>query len=271
MYATGGARKPQKRVLFVLCLLGVALGQVQNHFRRHDALDPISGAAHAVVLPAAQQLSALHTAWVGWTTTVWKAGGLIQENERLQEQLAERSSAEQRVELLADQVDQLRKLMGLPAEWGSERVLTETVAFFPYEHRLTLAAGSAQGVEAGMPVVTGEGLVGVVQTVEERRSQVLLVSSPALRVGALSTGTGKLAGILRGENHDRLHFEVIDENAPVVVGDWVVTSGYGVRIPRGIRIGQVLQVVRDPTFGSTIAMVRPSVNITQVCHVAVLK
>lgn len=271
MYTHRDERKPHGRVLFVLCLLGVALGQVQNHYRNQGRLDPVSQAAHSIVLPVSQQLSALRVAWGGWTTTLWKAGGLLQENERLEDQIAEMSSAQQREVLLTEQVDQLRKLMGLPAEWGAERVFTETIGFFPYEHRLTIAAGSDQGVARGMPVVTGDGLVGVVQTVEPKRSQVLLVSSPALRVGALSTGRGRMAGILRGENADRLHFEVIDENAPVEAGDWVVTSGYGERIPRGIRIGQVLRVVRDPTFGSTVAMVRPSVDITKVCHVAVVR
>jgi len=172
--------------------------------------------------------------------------------------------------LLTDQVDRLRRTVGLP-NYGRKRVFAEVIGFFDYDNRLTIGVGADKGIAPGMPVVSSTGLVGLVQTVDKKRSQVQLISSPTLKIGVMIEGSDAVVGLLRGENASRLIWEVIDENAPLKVGDYVCTSGYGEMIPRGIRVGRVVEIMKDTEYGATRVFVVPSVKLIGVQEVLVLK
>ena len=49
---------------------------------------------------------------------------------------------------------------------------------------ITIARGSRDGVKVRLPVVAPEGLIGRVNTVDERTCQVLLITAPSLEIGA---------------------------------------------------------------------------------------
>ncbi len=253
----------------ILCGIGLALGHFQNVQRDQGRLDFVTQAAQTVVSPASQATRHAVGGVQDFGYGFLNSGRLTRENRELRAVAASLSQYAERERLLCDDIDRLRKSVGMPVH-GRKRVFADTVGFAPHENRLSIAVGSSKGVRAGMPVVCSFGLVGVVQTVEKSRSQVLLVSSPALKVGAMTETNPGVAGLVRGENPTQLIMDIIDEHAPVQVGDWVVTSGYGERIPRGIRLGRVVEISHDPEFGSTRALIAPSVNVCGVQEVFVL-
>lgn len=149
----------------------------------------------------------------------------------------------------------------------------EVIGYFPYENRFTLNVGWDSGVKVGQPVVAAGGLLGKIQVVTGKTSQVLLLASPepSNRIGALALRNPPSAGLLRGESSATFVLEFSDPKAPVATGDLVVTAGFSEHIPRGIPIGRVIQVDDNVEFGKRQARVYPSASIGNVREVFVLK
>lgn len=253
-----------------LCVLGVVLGQWQNVERNKGVTDPMSNMVRAVVSPASaavrRPVVGANDFWRGFTNS----GKLTAENKALKQEALAMSGYERQNVLLTEQVDRLRKTVGLP-NYGRKRVFADVIGFFDYDNRLTLGIGADKGITPGMPVISSSGLVGLIQTVDKKRSQVQLISSPTLKIGVMIEGSDAAVGLLRGENANRLIWEVIDENSPLKVGDYVCTSGYGEMIPRGIRVGRVVEIMKDPEYGATRVFVAPSVRFIGIQEVLVLK
>src|SRR5262249_28608125 len=108
---------------------------------------------------------------------------------------------------------------------------------------LTINRGKADHIEADMPVVTDEGLVGKTTTVSENISVVLLVSDENCRVAATVEGT-KEQGIVTGERVSGsaapgLDLNFLTKQANLQPGMKTYTSGVGGVFPSGLLIGTV--------------------------------
>lgn len=159
---------------------------------------------------------------------------------------------------------------------GMERTATkipgQIIQYYPTENRLTLNIGSKQGVTKGSAVVSGDGLVGIIHTVDTNRSQVQMICSPLpFQIGASIQCAPPVATLIHGEAIDRLLIETSDKNATIKPGDAVITSGLSTKIPGGIPIGRVLQISPDQDRGSRLIQVFPSVQLAQVREVYVLR
>ena len=132
-------------------------------------------------------------------------GDLEAENDRLRERLDELEG--ERV-LEADATQQLADLLGqLNIEWlldiprEQARVISGPVSNFA--HTIEIDKGSSSGIDEGMPVVNGAGLVGRVVLVTPNSSTVQLITDPDFAVGVrlVPDGvTGTARGNGRGEN-----------------------------------------------------------------------
>ena len=83
--------------------------------------------------------------------------------------------------------------------------------------------------------------------------------------------SASVSGLMHGEAPDRLTVEFLDMNAPIDIGDLVVTSGFSELIPRDIPIGRIVQVYKDDEFGTRVAQVFPAVSLGRVREVVVLR
>lgn len=140
----------------------------------------------------------------------------------------------------------------------------------PYIRTLTINAGEAEGVRVGMPVVTGGAvLVGRVIRVSLHTSQVRLITDPGSSVAAILQQS-RANGLLVGRPDGSLRMVYIPQEEQVPVGDVVLTSGLGGLFPRGLVLGQVLQVVRQDFALFQEAVVHPAVDYRRVEWVLVI-
>ncbi len=255
----------------LFCVIGVFLGKWQNASRTAGHLDPISRFTQAVVGPLAGLFRSSENGFAEFMQGVVRASSLAAENRKLRSQVAAAALYLDTERLLSQRIEDLRKTLQLPPSGDRGRIPAIVIGYIPYENRMTLNAGKAQGVSVGHPAVTGDGLVGVVQTVESGTCQVSLVTSPTLRIGAMTQNEHPQAGLLKGESPDRLILEFLESGQAVKVGDWVVTSGFSERIPRGIPIGRVNGLENTQDYGAKKAYVFPSVRIARVQEVFILK
>jgi rod shape-determining protein MreC len=117
--------------------------------------------------------------------------------------------------------------------------------------------GARDGIAVGMPVVTGQGLVGRIIRISADASQVLLITSPNSFVSA-RIQSSRAEGTVAGDISGPLEMNFIPLGARVQPGDVVLTSGLGGNFPPDLIIGQVTAVRQAELF--QIAQVRSLIN-----------
>ncbi|MFY9234315.1 MAG: rod shape-determining protein MreC [Fimbriimonadaceae bacterium] len=257
-------------VLLALCVLAAILGAAQAGARKSGSIDLASNMIQSAVNPVSGVLNGAVDGIGTFTRSVLSASELVEKNRRL-EQMARASAAYgNAVARLQREVESLRQAIGLEPAAGRQKIYAEIIGYFPSEDRITISAGANQGVAKRSPVLTGDGMVGIVSTVGASHSQVTLLSSAQLKIGAIVDRNPPAAGLLRGLSPSELLLEIPDTSAPVQAGDLVLTSGFGV-LPRGIPVGKVFEVENDAEFGKRTARVLPLVQIGNVREVVVLR
>jgi rod shape-determining protein MreC len=178
--------------------------------------------------------------------------------------------------------ERLRKLLGLGSRLGWGFIPTEALHMSGRAEdvttTITLTAGSRAGVTPFSPVVSWEGLVGMVQTVDPRMSIAILYSHPDFRVSAMSAD-GKAFGIVYphldvrpGRLTERYLLEL--RNVPyrdtLKTGTPIFSSGLGGTWPRGVLIGTVMDTVKEAESWVRTYIIRPAVNPAHVTSVMIL-
>jgi rod shape-determining protein MreC len=247
------------------------LGRVQTGGQQRGQTDPFGIAAQRAFQGSTLGAARAWNGLLDFAHGIANARTLSAENARMKSELAALRLYDQTVRQLTAEIESLRSLVKLPS-FSKQRVMAEVTGYFPNENRLTLNVGSANGVRAGMPAVTPEGLLGLVKAVEANSCSVLLLTAPSLKIGALVIDRNPpSAGLLRGDGDGGYVLEFQDPKVPVKTGDTVTTAGFSEKIPRGIPVGRVLVTETDIDFGLLRARVLPAVSLGRVREVAVLK
>jgi len=144
------------------------------------------------------------------------------------------------------------------------------------ERVVSLSVGSDRGVSVGDVVLAGgAALVGRVVEVGPNYSRVLLISDTRSTVIGLvepSRTTGNIQGQLGGS----LVMSQIPSTDEVNVGDEVVTAGIdlgnGIRspFPKGLLVGRVVDVERDPTAVVQTAFIEAAAALDKLEYVLVI-
>lgn len=129
--------------------------------------------------------------------------------------------------------------------------------------------GATHNIAVGMPVVTEQGLVGRISEVNNVTSKVLLITDPSSAVNAILQSS-RLNGIIQGTPSGDLIMDFIPQGPIFSVGEVVLTSGMGVRFPRGIPIGQVIERRQRDIDIFQQAVVRPGIDFSSLELVAIV-
>ncbi len=248
------------------------MGQWQNSQRNAGRVDPVTNVTRSLVSPLANGFSALNFRAADLYSGFVRAPALTEENRRLKDLAQSAEFYTEQVDRLNRQINELRLLTQLGPLPGRERLATDIIGYFPRENRITLSIGERSGVKKGMPVESGRGLVGIIETVEANRCQALLITSRGLTVGGMVLNRNPAqVGFIRGQDGMSVVLSLQDPKSPVEVGDTVITSGFGDLIPRGVIVGKVVQVIPSEEFGTVRAIVDPVVNLGALKEVFILK
>ena len=169
---------------------------------------------------------------------------LIEENEKLSSENFLQRADIMRIQSLEAENEALRRLLNSPSTAATKRLVAEVIDVDsnPYLRRVVINKGSKSGVYEGMPVISGNGLVGQVYSLNYGFSRVLLISDPncsvpvvcsRTNIRAITTGTGV---------NDELSVNNVPRSADVKVGDLLVTSGLGGVYPSGYPVAEVTSV-----------------------------
>lgn len=255
----------------LLCILALVLARLQTNVRNDGKMDVAGRTLGALTYPVSERvgsgLDANHRFW----SSVFATNQLKAENERLKalerswNLYAEVTDAQQ------NEISELRKMIGLSTPPGHQRIAAEVIAFDSDTHRMTLNRGSDSKIEPGLAVVNSAGLVGVVQSVDRNRSHILLVSSPAVRIGGMILRKPPIVGLIRGMGTERMRLEFMDNTIQAQPGDKVVTSYHSEKLPAYLPIGQVIRQQLQAELGRQEVIVAPNVRFSEVREVFVYR
>lgn len=132
------------------------------------------------------------------------------------------------------------------------------------ESTFMVDVGRAEGVKVGSPVITAEGVLGVVWEVFDHRAQAIDWTHPQFVVSSM-TANGDAYGLVearrgRFREEDLLVLTGAPFHSDVRPGARVVTSGRGDVFPRGVMIGTVLGIDEADTGWRKSYLLRPAVR-----------
>ncbi len=142
----------------------------------------------------------------------------------------------------------------------------------PLSRTLEIDRGSLAGIRRGMPVIAGQGLVGVIQRVGWSTAEVLTIADDKVAVRALVVRT-RARGRVRGRGlfpRFKLKLSEVLRDDDVAVGDRITTSGHDAVFPAGIPIGEVTDVVVETGVQHRVAEVEPYVDFARLEDVSVI-
>jgi rod shape-determining protein MreC len=273
-----------RRRLVVGILVVVAIGLITVSFREggdgplasaQDAgatvLRPFQVAADRVAEPFEDAYR-----WIdGLLSARSDADRLAEENELLRQQLAQSQLAlRENVRLRA--LLRFRDGSRFPRDYDglAAAVIGRPAAAF--SQAINVSIGSDDGVRRNDPVVTEDGLIGLVTRVSGSTARVTLLTDEASAVSAVDVRTDA-NGIVRHGRASRstLVLDRVPKEERVRIGDTIVTAGWqSPRLtslyPRGIPIGTVTSVGQTDTDLYKQVLVEPFADFRSLDAVLVL-
>ena len=141
-------------------------------------------------------------------------------------------------------------------------------------YSFTIDKGSIHGVEAANPVITADGLVGIVWEVGLTYSHIRTILDISVEAGVYDIST-RDSGIVTGDialSADKLcKLKFLPKESGISSGNLIVTSGIGGVFPKDLPVGTVKSIEVDPSGLSLTAVIEPSADIENVTDVLVIK
>ena len=264
-------------LILVIAVLLCAITAVAS-YAFQGVPNPLGNVLGVVTTPIRNGISSL----AGWAEGVYnysfRYDELQAENERLKAEIAELEAAAREGEADSKENERFRELLGLRQkrrELVFESATVTARSSTNWSSTLTLSKGSESGIQEGNCVVTSTGvLVGVVSEVGSHYSTVSTVIDTSMEMGGIITRTNA-AGVLEGDfslmQGGKLRLAYLPDEAQLVAGDEVLTSGRGDVYPSGLVVGQVEGVFNDASGMNRYAVVVPEVNLDTLVEVFVIK
>jgi rod shape-determining protein MreC len=164
-----------------------------------------------------------------------------QENKRLRQKQMLDSIKLLRFQSLENENNRLRTLLESSFKLGEQVLAAELISvnLETYEHVVVINKGVRFGVHAKQPVLDADGVVGQVYRSLSLSSEVMLITDPNHAIPVqinrnglrtIAVGTGAL---------DKLSLPFLPNNAEILPGDLLVTSGLGGTFPQGYPVAVV--------------------------------
>jgi rod shape-determining protein MreC len=129
--------------------------------------------------------------------------------------------------------------------------------------------GRDHGVNAGNPIITNNGVAGLVTAASRHASKVMLLLDRQSAVDGV-VQRSRTRGVVHGNGAGKLEFEFVARDGDIHPGDLVLTSGLDAVYPKGLRIGTVSEIRHRGSELIQIAILTPAVDFERLEQVFVM-
>ncbi|HUZ16410.1 MAG TPA: rod shape-determining protein MreC [Gaiellaceae bacterium] len=270
----------RRAVLVALVLVSLTLLTISFRSPTSGALHDIQGVGSSVLRPfqiAASRVAQPFRDAYDYFDGLAKAKS---ENAKLRREVQYLRSQQLISLAKAQQEEQLAKLLryqeGPTFPKGYRAVTAQVISASanPFARKLVIAAGSSAGIRQDAPVVSADGLVGIVSNVFPDTAVVTLLSDSQTVVPAVDLRTNA-RGTVHPSSAGQLILDYVSKQLPVHVGDELVTLGtidprYPDLYPHGIAIGRVTYAHATDTSSFLQVELQPFANLGSLQAVSVL-
>lgn len=206
------------------------------------------------------------------------AESIYEENQKLHDEIGNLNKQLIDYENTKDELEELKKFVGIKEE-NPDFTLSNPCSVIshitndPYGSFI-IDSGSSDDIELYDPVVTSEGLIGVITSLAEDYSIVTTILSPDVSIGVIgleSRDTGVIEGspAYAGESICKMIY--IDKDTYTLrTGEYIVTSGEGGLFPKNYPVGKVKSIDIEENGLSAFAEIEPFVDFSHITSVMVI-
>ena len=173
---------------------------------------------------------------------------LLTENIALKQQVLLQKTNLLKLNTLEKENIRLRALLEKSYKLGEQVMVAELLAVnqAPYEHIVVVDKGTHFGVYSKQPVLDAEGVVGQVIRALPLSSEVMLITDPnhAISVEVRRNGLRTIA--VGSGRYNRLNLPFLPNNADILPGDTLITSGLDNVFPQGYPVAVVDKFIPQP-------------------------
>jgi rod shape-determining protein MreC len=258
------------RKFIVYGLFGVSLIVADYQFQQ---MQLIRGWLSVAVTPVQWLVDVPQRSWTWLDEHLQVRDELIAENKQLRAQalLAERRV--QKLAALTVENFRLRDLLNSSEQLDEKVMVSELVGINsdPFIHQIIINNGFNSGVFVGQPVLDATGVMGQVTSTSAFTSRVLLITDAdhAMPVQVNRNGLRSVA-YGRGK-YDYLELEGLADTADIEVGDILVSSGLGLRFPKGYPVATVIAVQHSPGQDFAKVLARPTAQLSRSRHLLLIE
>lgn len=276
LITTRSARVARRRVVVFAIMLGLSLGAMTlsgTPFVRElqsgvgFAFRPIQGTVAGVAATLGSVVESIQ-----------EMQTLRQDNRDLRAELDRLRIDNVRLQEFQVENDQLLALLGAKNGSDYHTIAATVIARERPElgQVLTIDRGTTDGLAVGDVVIAAGGAVaGRISDASPTTAHVTLLSDPTSTVTGMIQ-SNRATGDVAGQLSSPLRMANIDATVRVNIGDQIVTAGIvlgnGVRspYPKGLPIGQVVDVQRDANAVVQIAFLTPTADLDKLEYVLVI-
>jgi rod shape-determining protein MreC len=194
------------------------------------------------------------------------------ENRKLQQKLLEESLKNQRLQENMLENLRLRRLLNFGKQLEFSFAPASVIGFGQEKsiRSLILNVGREKGIEKNMCVVTDQGLVGKILSVDYQYAVTQILMDRNSLVSARLQRSREV-GVIGWSGNLWLDFNYIPRDVVVSRGEIVVTSGLSKIYPKGIKIGVVSEVTENEYELFKQIKVKPAVDFNRVEEVFIIQ
>lgn len=201
------------------------------------------------------------------------------ENDLLRTEVAELKRLNRELSIFKSKNEELRQALNLKEQFGGYTIFgANIIAVDPgnWFNVFKIDVGEKEGIYADSPVITSaKGLVGRVISSDISTANVrTIIDEESAVSGWISKAAGGHAivrGDLRLKEKGLCKMDYIPIEVDVEVGDVIETSGLGGIYPKGIVIGEVIEVRKTNSELNRYAIIQPEADFKRLEEVFILK
>lgn len=234
---------------------------------------PIRDTTHAAMQPI-YQLSSYPVFFGHWLEGSFESKeALRRENAQLKAELLHAQAQLQQFDYVVAQNARLQGILSTTKLDQFNLLLSKVIGtdVNPLKQVLVLDKGTKEGVAVGQTVIDEKGILGQVINVYPDTSRIMLISDDQQSVAVTIKRTGQKAIVTGKGNPQYLSLDYIFKATDVRVGDELISSGLGGRMPAGFPVGRVAKIDTEQSGNFAQITVLPAANFVNTSYVLMLQ
>ena len=265
-----------KTLLIVILVVAVVLSMALASLFTSGRISPLSDLLGQVFKPFQNMMTQTLHGIGSFYGYIYEYDGMSVRLEEQSVRIAQLEEELRQMAKLGEENERLRELVGVKEvrpelQFESAQIIARELS--NWSSTFTLDKGLQNGLTVGDCVLSAEGyLVGVISEAAQSWSVMVTVVDTDMSAGAMVERTSQTA-VAEGRfdlmQNGRLALQYLPPDSDLIIGDLVMTSGVGGRLPGGIPIGSVAAVRAEPDGMSATAELTPAADLAslRVCYV----